>query len=293
MSRSLPFYADILHPLEEACSSHESFDKVLWSDCLTAAFNKAKDHLKEAKSVVLPRFNEQLHIVTDAAVRCAGIASALYVVRRNKPHLAGYFNAKRRSHQAGWLPCEVEALSIGVSVKHFAPYILQSDHVTRIMTDSKPCVQAFKKLLRGEFSVSPRLTTFLSMVSRFRVEVIHIAGKDNAFADFASRNPISCDGSCQVCSFVSNLESCIVGKLLVSDIMSGKCQVPYTSRNTWLQIQQSCPDLMKVQEYLREGITPSGKKRRGITDILRYLNIVHLSKSPDDGLIIPYLNSLP
>ena len=285
MSRSLPFYADILHPLEEACSSLNSSNKLAWSDQLVSAFNKAKDHLKEAQPVILPKHSDQLHIVTDAAVRCAGIASALYVVRGKKPQLAGFFNAKRRGSQASWLPCEVEALSIGVSIKHFSPYILQSNHQTRIMTDSKPCVQAYKKLQRGEFSTSPRVTTFLSIVSRFRVEVIHIPGKDNVFADFASRNPINCSGACQVCTFVDKLEACVVNQLQVSDILSGCSQIPYTSRNSWLQIQQSCPELMKVREYLKEGISPSGKKK-GITDILRYMNCASLSTSPNDGMVI-------
>ncbi|KAL5020775.1 hypothetical protein ScPMuIL_002145, partial [Solemya velum] len=34
-----------------------------------------------------------------------------------------------------WLPCEIEALSIGVAVKHFSPYIVQSKHRTCLLTD--------------------------------------------------------------------------------------------------------------------------------------------------------------
>lgn len=281
MSRSLPFYADILDPLEKACAGRKSPDKIIWSDSLTESFNNAKSHLKQAKPVTLPRYNDQLHIVTDAAVRCAGIASALYVIRGDKPVLAGHFNAKLRGHQNNWLPCEVEALSIGASVKHFAPYIVQSDHRTRVMTDSKPCVQAYKRLLRGEFSNSPRLSTFLSLLSRYNIEVLHIPGSDNTFVDFASRHPIQCNGSCQVCTFISNLEECVIGQLQVNDVLSGKSNIPYSSRKSWLDIQNSCPDITKTKEYLREGINPSRKK--GKSDIFRYLNCASIA---NDGMLI-------
>ena len=286
MSRVLPFYADMLHPLDEACSSSKSADKIQWTDKLTACFEKAKEHLREAQTVVLPRYDDQLHIITDAAVRCSGIASALYVVRSGKPRLAGYFNAKRKSHQAGWLPCEVEALSIGCGIKHFAPYIAQSKHVTRILTDSKPCVLAYKKLCRGEFSVSPRVTTFLSIATRFKVEVMHISGKDNIFSDFMSRNPITCKGECQVCDFVHRVEASVVGGVTVSDILSGTTHIPFTSRTAWYQIQQNCPDLSRVSKYLHDGISPS-KKQKGITNVRRYLNSnIKLSTTPNDKLLI-------
>ena len=286
MSRSLPSYADILHPLEEACSSHKSGDKLVWTDQLTAAFEKSKKHLKNAESVVLPKYSEQLHIICDAALRCAGIASTMFVVRNNKLYTAGHFNAKRRNHQSSWLPCEIEALCIGVSIKHFSPYILQSNHQTKVMTDSKPCVQAYQKMQRGGFSTSTRVHTFLSIVSRFRVEVIHIPGKNNIFADFASRNTITCGGSCQICTYISDLENSVIGSLHITDILSGKASIPYTSRAAWLQFQQSCPDLTKAKEFIQAGITPSGKKKGISKDTLRYLNCVSLSTSPSDGMLV-------
>ena len=206
------------------------------------------------------------------------------MIRSNKPLLAGYFNAKRKSYQDAWLPCEAEALCIGVSVKFFAPYIIQSNHQTTILTDSKACVQASQKLRKGLFSVSPRISTFLSSLSRYKVDVQHIAGKNNIFVDFASRNPIVCEGPCQVCAFISELEESVVGQVQVSDVLSGKSQVPYNSRQSWLDIQQSCSDLMKVQECLREGLTPARRKIN--SDVHRYLNCVSLSSSPNDGMVI-------
>ena len=283
MSRVLPSYSDVLCPLEELCAGRKPAEKLVWTEQLTSAFDKAKKHLKEAKPVILPRSDDELHIVTDAALRCAGMASALYAVRKGKPILAGFFNAKRRRHQIGWLPCEVEALCIATSIKHFAPYILQSKHKARVMTDSKACVQAYKKLCKGEFSNSSRLTTFLSIVSRYQIEVMHIAGKDNVLSDFASRNPIQCEGQCQICNFVEKTEQCVVRGMKVADLISGASRVPYASRGAWLQSQRDCPDIVKVCNYISQGISPSGKKK-GYSDIRRYLGVATIAKS--DGLLV-------
>ena len=105
-------------------------------------------------SITLPRPTDQLWIVTDGSVTRHGIGTTLYVSRDNKIHLAGFFSAKLRKHQVAWLPCEVEALSIATAIKHFSPFIIQSTQQPSLLTDSKPCVQAFEKLCRGELSAS-------------------------------------------------------------------------------------------------------------------------------------------
>ena len=81
------------------------------------------------------------------------LGATLYALRDNKLLLAGFFSAKTRKHQVTWLPCEVEAQSIASAIKHFAPYIIQSKFRTCVLADSKPCVQSFEKLCRGQFSV--------------------------------------------------------------------------------------------------------------------------------------------
>ena len=67
----------------------------------------------------------------------------MYVSRTSQLLLAGFFSAKLRKHQVTWLPCEVEALSIAESVKHFSPFIIQSPHPTTVLTDANP---VFKRL---------------------------------------------------------------------------------------------------------------------------------------------------
>ena len=285
LSKVLPKHSDLLAPLEKVCGAGSSKEKVQWSSDLLDAFNKAIDHLKEAKTLVLPKREDKLQIITDAASTNAGLAASLYTIRDNKAHLAGLFNARKTTSQQGWLPCEMEALSIAASVKHFSPYIVQSLHTTHVLTDSRPCVQAYGKMLRGAFSTSSRVNTFLATISRYQVTLSHIPGKENAVSDYASRNALTCGGSCQICRFIKELETSVVRAVSVEDILAGHCSIPYTTRSTWIQAQQECPDLQQVYRLLRDGRVPS-KKKKGMTDVKKYLQHCRLSTSPSDGLIV-------
>ena len=112
----------------------------------------------------------------------------MYVSRASLLHLSGFYSGKLPKHQVTWLPCEVEALSIAAAVKYISPFIIQSSHPTTALIDGKPCVQVINKLCRGEFSASPRVTSFLTTVSRYQVTLQHLAGKANLSSDFTSRN---------------------------------------------------------------------------------------------------------
>ena len=285
LSRVLPRYSDMMLPLDMACAGLESKDVIQWSNDLLEAFNKAKDHLKDAKILTIPNRNDKLQVVSDASATQAGMSSALYVIREGKPHLAGLFNARKTSSQAGWLACELEALGIAAGVKHFSPYIVQSCHVTEVLTDSKPCVQAYNKLCKGAFSASSRVTTFLSTISRFAVKLIHIPGKSNVVSDYGSRHAIPCEGECQICRFVHDLEVSVVRDISVNDILSGKCSIPFTTRSSWLQIQRSCKDLQHVHSLLKDGRVIS-RKKKGFTDVRRYMRSCRLSNRPADGLLV-------
>ena len=127
----------------------------------------------------MPRPEDQLIIVTDACINNAGIGAILYVQRDSSLKLSGFFNAKLKEHQLRWLPCEVEAVAIGAAVKHFSPYIIQSSKTTQVLSDSRPCVQAYEKLLKGQFSTSARVSTFITVLSRYQCQLQHIAGSSN------------------------------------------------------------------------------------------------------------------
>ena len=285
ISRVVKGCSHVLSPLEEYAAGKSSSDKIVWSDDLRASFEKAKITVNSANSIVIPKASDQLWIVTDGAVKEPGLGATLYVTREgNKPQLAGFFSAKLKKHQPSWLPCEIEALSIATAIKHFSPYIIQSSKQCCILTDSKPCVQAFEKLSRGCFSSSLRVNTFLSIASCYNVNIRHLSGSANLPSDFSSRNAPQCiDPTCQICKFVEEIEeSVVVNSVTVSDITSGKLKAPFTSRSAWLATQSECHDICKVIAHLKQGTRPS-KKLTNIKDIKRYLRHCSLSR---DGLLV-------
>ena len=283
LSRVLPHCSSILAPLEDIASGGSSHDKIIWSDETSLSFQKAQNFLKSHRSIHLPCCEDQLWIVTDGAVREPGIGATLYALRDGKLLLAGFFSAKLRQHQLKWLPCEVEALSIAVATKHFSPYIIQSKHQACILTDNKPCVQAFEKLCRGEFSASPRVYTFLSTVSRYQASIQHVAGAAILPSDFASRHaPVCEEPTCQICSFVNQAEIAAVRPVNITEVFSGSSKLLFTNRSPWHTIQAECADLRRTKAHLKQGTRPS-KKITNAKDVKRYLNTVTLAK---DGLLV-------
>ena len=283
LSRVLPDCAPLVAPLDEAVAGLHGNIKCTWSDSCKEAFSRAQEALKSTKEITVPLPDDHLWFVTDSSVKHPGLGSNLYVTRRDKLRLSGCFSAKLRKRQTDWTPCEVEALSIAASVKHFAPYIAQSTSECNVLTDSRPCVQAYAKLQRGEFSTSARLATFLSTLSRFKINMQHIAGTVNLPADFESRNAPECTvPKCQICSFIQQSEESVVRSVSVSEIMSGQKKIPYTSRAAWLQAQRECQDLRRVHAHLSQGTRPS-KKDTNIRDVKRLLQVATIAS---DGLVI-------
>ena len=165
----------------------------------------------------------------------------------------------------------------------FAHFIIQSQQPVSVLTDSKPCVQAYEKLCRGEFSNSPCVSTFLATASRYQVSVRHLSGSANIPSDFSSRNAAACDSpGCQVCSFIDQTEDSVVRQVSSEDLLSGRVRLPFTSHPAWLVSQQECQHLRRVHAHLKQGTRPS-KMVTNMKDVKRYLNVATIAK---DGLLI-------
>jgi hypothetical protein len=234
--------ANHLDDLEKSITGKQKNDKITWTDSLLEIFQASQKALLTATPITLPKRSDQITIVHDGSH--TGIGSVLYVKRDEAIKLGGFFSAKLKSHQVRWFPCEIEALSIlAVSVSHFAPYIRDSLHCTQILTDNRPCVQAWSRMRRGEFSTSARVATFMATLSEHNVEVQHISGSYNIPSDFLSRNPLTCDTkNCQICKFITETEESVVRTVSAKDILSGHAAVPFTNRTAWKSLQMECPD---------------------------------------------------
>ena len=145
-------------------------------------------------------------------------------------------------------------------------------------------MQAYQKLWRGEFSASPRVSTFLSTVSQYQAQVQHVACASILPSDFAIRNAPECkDMACQVCDFVNTTQLSVIRRTTTAEILAGKAHFPFTSRAAWLSLQSECPDLRRTMHaHLRQGTRPS-RKIANIKDVKRYLNVTTIAK---DGLLV-------
>ena len=258
LARVVPGCSALLAPFDSVTGGRQSSEHIELTDSLREAFKRAKDKLHSRKTITLPRSTDELWLVTDGSVKECGLGATLYVMRNDTLKLAGFFSAKLRGRQIDWLPCEIEALSIAAAVKHFSAYIIQSNHTTSILTDSKSCVQSHEKLCRGEFSVSPRVSTFLSAVSRYQATMRHLAGSANIPSYFASRNaPVCVEQQCQVCTFIREIEEYVVmQRVTTNDITSGRAKLSFSSRSAWLLFRQNA----KIGDVLMH-TSSKGRKR--------------------------------
>ena len=283
LARVLPNCATFLQPLDRATHGKKSADKIVWEPAVTDAFTKAQRHLASNKSIVLPRESDQLWLITDGAQSTSGWGATLYALRDDKLLLAGFFSQQLSPSHVKWFPCEVEGIGIACAVKSFEGFIVQSNHRTQVLTDSKSCVDAYNRLLRGQFSSNARLSTFLSAACRHHIVIRHIAGAANLPSDFASRNPITCnEPKCQMCIFARAIDDCVVRALTVRDILDGKGSIPFTNRKAWLVTQSECRDLRRTKAHLIQGTRPT-KKDTKIRSVKRYLNKIGLAT---DGLLV-------
>ena len=283
LGRVLPNCSDVVDPLECALTGLQCNEKLLWDENLTLKFKTAQEHLSRYKSIVLRCPSNTLWILTDGSVTKTGVGATLYVLCASCLRLAGFYSGKLRKHQVTWPPCEVEALSIAAAVKYFSPLIIQLSHPTTMLTDSKPCVQAIDKVCRRDFSASPRVTSFLTTVSRYQDSVQHLAGKANLPSDFTSRNAPDCnEPNCQICTFVHNIEHSVVRGVSIQDILDNKSSLPFSTRSAWLQIQSDCPDLRRVHAHLKQGTRPS-KKLTNVREVKSYLDCTSIAK---DGVLV-------
>ena len=240
----IPNYSAYLSQLENSVAGKESKDKIEWTESLTTSFKSAQAALKCPKTITLPNPNDELFLVSDASNSPAAVGSTLYIKRNGKFHIGGFFSAKVGKHQLLWLPCELEALGITLSINNFSHQIRESKHCTKFLTDSKPCVQAFELLSKGSFSLSPRVSSFLMNLNNVNVAINHISGESIPLTDFVSRNPICCtDNSCQVCQFVTEHLDIAVRQISVDDVASGATKMPFYNMVAWKDAQKNDNDL--------------------------------------------------
>ena len=285
VSRVLKNCSQYLSHLEGLTAGKQSSEQIVWSQSSLKAFHDSQHHLQKCTAITIPAPEDKLWLVTDACSSNPGIAATLLasLPESNSPQLASFFSAKLREGHTKWLPCELECLAVATAINHFRPLILNSEHTTSVLTDSKPVVQAFNKFLQGHYSTSARMQSFLLAATQNNVKISHIKGINNIVSDFGSRNSVNCNNSnCSVCKFINESESLSVNSVSISDIVSGQIRVPFASPKAWLQIQLNCSTVQLARKHLQQGTQPL-KKQRNLRDVKQLIRLCSVTR---DGLLV-------
>ena len=284
VSRCLKHCSRFIAPLESLSAGKESKDLIPWDQAHIDVFKSSQQHLKECSAITIPSPSDKLWLITDASSANLGIAATLVSTHPegNDPHICSFFSAKLKGGHNKWLPCEIECLAIASAINHFRPFIIDSNHRTTVLTDSKPACQAYQKFLRGEFSSSSRMQSFLLAATQNNVILSHIRGVNNSLADFGSRNSVPCNQpSCSVCKFIDESAGASVSAVSIKDIVDGTSKVPFNSPSVWLQIQLNCPTVQLARKHLQQGTRPM-KKQRNIRNVKQLLRV----STVKDGLLV-------
>ena len=279
-------HARYLEPLNAAVGDRSKSDPIVWTEELDDAFQAAKKSLEQAQPLTMPKPGEQLYMTADASQK--GLGATLH--RHSDKAVIQHFSKQLSADKKRWLPCELEALAVGAGLKHFLHFFRESDHRPVIYTDSVPVVLAYKRMQRGDFSSSPRVSTFLHEVLNQGAEVRYLKGPHNLPADHASRNPTGChDPRCQVCLWVNQKERQVVRRMSpeeVNGVLAGSSPMPFKSREYWRRRQMEDHNLRRVAQHLKHGTSPL--KDRNAKTVRRYLQpSLGVSLSDDNILIAP------
>ena len=290
MKDSLPNYHLLLHPLEKASAGLKSADRIVWTESLREAFDKVKKAAVNPEILTLPKPGEKLLIFPDwSDIHQAG-AAPLYVRRSGKILKVRNFG-QRLNTVKRWSPCEGESWIARIGVEAHSPWIWEALPArTELNCDNMPSVLAARRLQRGEFSRSVRVTYFLSALAAFPVDVVYRKGADHP-GDFDSRHPITCESkNCQVCEFAFDLagptalESIFsentmtqVNSATCEDILSGQVPVPFSQSVGWKNIQQENPTLRKLKFHMEGGTIPK-RRVRGQTELKRLYDLFTKNK---------------
>lgn len=273
----------ILSPFDDVTAGKDSLDPVTWTQQLSTAFNTAKKHIEKMENIYLPLPSDQLIISADAARTQPGLGLILQAKdSHGNIKTVRHYSVKLKKHISKWQPCEIEAAAIGTAIEAFMDYIKESTKPVLICSDSKPVIDAAKKIAQGNFSLSPRMQTFLNNLSKIKYSVHHISGKSqhNAISDFVSRNTFECTAEiCQICEFVSSSIDSVVNLncSITTDLPS------LYNRSAWKQIQMKDKACTKAIQCLQSGQTPT-KKTGSINSETR--RIVKTANIAHDGLIV-------
>lgn len=257
-SRFCRSYSTLIHPLLTLLKKNVKWS---WDANKQAAFERIKEAFLNTVMLKHPDFRKQFYIQTDSSE--FGLGAVLFQRDLNcEERIIALISRTLRGAELNYTTTEKEALAIVWALKKLRTIVLGqklviiSDH--KALTFLKSC-----QLNHG------RLSRWVLFLQGFEFTIQHCTGKENAIADWLSRNPIEDD----VEKFSPNEFRMAVIDLQISEF-------PEEAKETLADLQRADPYLRKI--YLKiKGDLPE-------TDV-EYRKISHRARrfqSQDDILLI-------
>ena len=175
--RFCPNFAKISYPLTELLKKNRRF---VWSSECDRSFSLLKSILESDPILKAPDFDKPFSLYVDASG--SGIGGMLAQANNDGVDLpVAYYSKKLNKFQRSYAPIELECLALVRALEHFEVY-LSGGFEIQVYTDHNPLV--FIQKMRNS---NMKLLRWALYLQRFNINIKHIRGVDNAFADMLSR----------------------------------------------------------------------------------------------------------
>ena len=178
--------ACVLAPLNEYLkeTGKKSNREIIWSDAAKDAFSKSKELLAQSASLVYPREDCNISIVSDASDKAVG--AVLQQETRGVWQPIAFFSRKLDKAQQHYSAFDRELFAAYAAIRHFRQFV--DGRKFTLFSDHKPLVHAFYS--RSD-PIIPRRSRHMAYISEFTSDVRHIHGDQNIVADALSRIEIN------------------------------------------------------------------------------------------------------
>ena len=174
----IPHFALIAAPLYQLTKKDVDWD---WTAVREKSFQQLKDALLAAKCLHGPDFAHPFILQTDASNE--GLGAVLTQNINGEEHPIAFVSRQLNVAEKNYTTSEQECLAVVWAVKEFEPYLIDAPFT--IVTDH----EALKWLPTKRFE-NKRLMSWAMKLNEFKYVVQHRKGRNNANADFLSRNPL-------------------------------------------------------------------------------------------------------
>ena len=175
--RFIKDFSQLAAPLTDLTSSKKTFH---WTEDCQEAFETLKRFLIKDPILRTPDFNKPFELQVDASND--GIGAVLLQDFEGQKHPICYHSAKLKAHQRSYSTPEKEALALISALEKFYVYLGSSGQKIMVYSDHNPLKFVHQFKLKNQ-----RLTRWALALQPYDLEIQHIKGCNNVFADALSR----------------------------------------------------------------------------------------------------------